>query len=235
LITHLEENQKKSEEEVYLSNENKIYDVVSPLTLWFAISLRLFGKTLQNKKVYYLPQIVSEYMRERDMNTRELNVIKFLIEQFLKEKKSTKALKDIMLHMMKRVQAEIDFRASKQSMSDEIDVEPELFEISRLCQESEDRLKLFTQRVVKIEINKLVSSVSTVNDKKPRFTDVCIIGNDSDAEEVDDMSNEYLMADNENIYTQVYSDYVRQSFGASPLSKSILSSIDIIILMTNQT
>jgi len=57
--------------------------------------------------------------------------------------------------------------------------------------------------------------VPVTNEKRPRFTDVYQINNEE--EDKDDSNADYILADNEDLYYQVYSEYVRNSFNSPSL------------------
>lgn len=65
--------------ESMFEEDEPIYKVLSPGTLSLALCLSLFAQFFHNRKTYLLPQIISEFLNEREMDIKELTVLKQII------------------------------------------------------------------------------------------------------------------------------------------------------------
>lgn len=70
-------------------------------------------------------------------------------------------------------------------------------------------MKLILEYISKIEISKLSKEKVRPNELRPRFTDVWVIKNSANDE--DEITNEYMIADSEDLYSKVFTDYVIKS------------------------
>jgi hypothetical protein len=200
-------------------NSNKIYNIVALPVLTFAITLKIWQNSLNLKKFIKFFSAIWEYMNIRDMSLKELIIFLSIIEDWEKNCKLTSGLKKEIKNLKSEINIKVKSLQNEEEMKEDLNIENEMEQIDQLWDEAQDRLKIFTDFMSDIEINKLSTPKPIFAERKPRFTDICQINNDSEENVVDEVSNQYMMVDNESMYSQVYSDYVKKSINASPISK----------------
>lgn len=202
--------------------------------------MKLMEENLKSPNVYKYPNIVFEYLEAKRLTLKELNLLKHFVATTMKSSRLNAGTKNVLKRIKMKVQEELEGSEEvkveeskggenqnegegndeeskeeqvKEESEDVVDVEfgDELEELDALCEESLERYDLFLDMTKDIKVSELKKpSPPKEQGKRPRFTDIYMINNDE--EEDDQFSNaDYALADNEDLYFEVYSEYVRQS------------------------
>jgi hypothetical protein len=215
-----------------LNDENKIYDVLSPEILCLALCFEHYKKNFTSKKSFYIPSVVNSQLNTSKLTMKEIMVCKHLVAEV-----STNKLLQHIKETLKQLSDKLDnaFKAKQLSedneddMNEDIDISAEIEQIQILRAESSHRLTLFDETINNIKVSKLLNStVSMASEKKPRFTDTYHIGVNGD-EHINDrdehINDEYKLADSEELYSNMYSEYVRRSIGIKSVSLKSQSKV----------
>ena len=160
-----------------------------------------------------MPQVILEYLEEHNLCPKELLILEVVIKDTLKCQRLTQALKTILKELKKRVETSIKLKNENEEDKkkfEETDINPELDQLELLIEESFHRYDLFVNASKNIKTTSLINPKIPVATKvRPRFTDMYQVNNE--ANEEDDSNLDFLLADNEDLYYQQYSEYVRNS------------------------
>ncbi|CAI2364300.1 unnamed protein product [Moneuplotes crassus] len=197
-------------EELGYSENCTIVDKISPLVITLLMCLKLFKENFNNSTSYFFPQIIWEYLEEDKLSLQELTILKSVLKDTLKNEKLTQNLKDVIKEIQKKIHNGLKKREENKEESKEVSIQDDLKSLDYLCEETVERYELFLDLTKDIKVVGLITPPIPMKEKKrPRFTDIYEISNEMNNDEIP--SVDYMLADDEDLYFQVYSEYVRQS------------------------